>query len=75
MELRSAGAVGAGRLVHLGLHSVLHRGASQLPGRVALAIDPQLIAHLREKAVKGSIRGKQSFSSYFMFCLANFGII
>ena len=55
MELRSAGAVGAGRLVHLGLHSVLHRGASQLPGRVALAIDPQLIAHLREKAVKGSI--------------------
>ncbi|MBP3893968.1 MAG: DUF1727 domain-containing protein [Atopobiaceae bacterium] len=55
MELRSAGAVGAGRLVRLGLQSVLHRGASQLPGRVALAIDPQLIAHLREKAARGSI--------------------
>jgi len=55
VDLRSAGAVGAGRLVHLGLHDLLRRNASQLPGRVALAIDPNLIEHLRAKAVKGSI--------------------
>ena len=55
MRLISAAATGLGRLVHWGLTKVLHRNASQLPGRIALALDPQLIAHLRERAGKGSI--------------------
>lgn len=37
------------------LHDVLHRHASQFPGRVALGIDPNLIAHLRDKARMGSM--------------------
>ena len=41
--------------MHWGLHDVLRRNASQLPGRVALAIDPNLLEHLRARAVKGSI--------------------
>ena len=55
MTIRGAVATQAGRLVHWGLRTALHRSASQLPGRVALAIDPQLIGHLRAKAVKGSV--------------------
>lgn len=38
-----------------GLKSVLHRNASQLPGRVALALDAHIIASLREKLTQGSI--------------------
>jgi UDP-N-acetylmuramyl tripeptide synthase len=53
--VRSALAVGAGRLSHWGLHSVLHRSASQLPGRVALGIDPNLMGELAGKLRKGSI--------------------
>ncbi len=53
--MRSALAVGAGRLSHWGLHSVLHRSASQLPGRVALGIDPNLMGELAGKLRKGSI--------------------
>ncbi len=55
MGLRSAVASGAGRLVHWGLSAVLHRNASQLPGRIAMAIDPCIIEHLRAKASRGSI--------------------
>ena len=55
MRLISAAATSLGRLVHWGLTNVLHRNASQLPGRIALALDPQLIAHLRDRASKGSI--------------------
>lgn len=55
MTIRGAVATQAGRLVHWGLRRVLKRSASQLPGRVALALDPQLIEHLRAKAVKGSV--------------------
>ena len=53
--MRSALAVGAGRLAHWGLHGVLHRSASQLPGRVALGIDPNLMGELAGKLRKGSI--------------------
>ena len=53
--MRSALAVGAGRLAHWGLHGVLHRSASQLPGRVALGIDPNLMGELAGKIRKGSI--------------------
>lgn len=55
MRLISAAATSLGRLVHWGLMNVLHRSASQLPGRIALALDPQLIAHLRDEAAIGSI--------------------
>ena len=54
MGIRSSTANVAGRLVRWGLHDVLRKTASQLPGRVALAIDPNAIAHLRTK-VRGSI--------------------
>ncbi len=55
MGLRSAVATGAGRLTHWALGSVLHRSASQLPGRVALAIDPGLMGELAGKLRRGSI--------------------
>lgn len=41
--------------MHWGLHKVLQRNASQLPGRIALAIDPNILEHLRAKATQGSI--------------------
>ncbi len=37
------------------LRSVLHRSASTLPGRIALAIDPRLIGHLASACGRGSI--------------------
>ena len=43
MSLLSACAYLAGRFVYLCLHVLLKRSASQLPGRVALAISPQFI--------------------------------
>ena len=49
MGARTALATGLGRLAHWGLHDVLHRSASQLPGRVALAVDPHVIAGLAPK--------------------------
>lgn len=55
MGIRSSAAVMAGRVAHAVLHDVFHRAASQLPGRVALAIDPQVVAHLRRKVRVGSI--------------------
>lgn len=48
-------AAGAGYLTGWGLRNVAHRSGSQLPGRVALVIDPQIIAHLRSRATRGSI--------------------
>ena len=55
MNVRSVVAMMAGRMVHAVLHGVLHRAASQLPGRVALAVDPQVVAHLRRKLQAGSV--------------------
>lgn len=55
MGVRSIVATTAGRAVHAILHGLLHRAASQLPGRVALAIDPQVVAHLRRKVRAGSV--------------------
>ena len=55
MGIRSMAAMAAGRAVHAVLHGVLHRHASQLPGRVALAIDPQVVSHLRSKVRAGSV--------------------
>lgn len=55
MGLRNSCAVGLGRLASWGLRRVLHRSASQMPGRVALAIDPNAIAHLAPKLSQGAI--------------------
>ena len=55
MGVRSIVATTAGRAVHAILHGLLHRAGSQLPGRMALAIDPQVVAHLRHKARAGSV--------------------
>ena len=48
-------AIGLGRLTRWGLHTVARRPASQLPGRVALAIDPNVIGELASKLRRGSI--------------------
>lgn len=55
MKVRSAIACAAGKLTYLVLHKALKRDASQLPGRVCLAIDPKALAHLRDKASQGSM--------------------
>ena len=55
MGASKALAVGLGRLTHWGLRTLLRRPASQLPGRVALAIDRHAIADLAPKLRKGSI--------------------
>lgn len=52
---RTLFAVAAGRLTRLVPHDMLRRNASQLPGRVALALDPQVIGHLRPKMRAGSL--------------------
>ena len=54
-RLRSHLAAVCGRLTQLLLHDVLRRAGSQLPGRVALGLDPQVVAHLRKKLQRGSV--------------------
>ena len=54
-RIRTGAAVAAGRSARWVLHNVLHRGAMQLPGLIGLTIDPELVAHLRTKATRGSI--------------------
>ena len=55
MGVRTGLAIGAGRLASWGLRRVLRRNASQLPGRIALALDPQLLTSLRDKLACGSV--------------------
>ncbi len=55
MGLRSSVAIGSGRACAWALKNVFHRNASTLPGRVALALDPQVLAHVGTRPVKGSI--------------------
>lgn len=55
MGLRSILATTSGSFVRWGLKNVAHRNASQLPGRVALAIDPTIISELARQLDKGSI--------------------
>ena len=55
MSVAKRVAIGLGRLTRWGLHNVARRPASQLPGRVALAIDPDVIGELAGKLRKGSI--------------------
>ena len=54
MGARSLLAQGLGRLTAAGLH-LAGRSASQLPGRVALAVDPHAIASLAPKLARGSL--------------------
>ncbi len=54
MSLRSSIARGAGRLTAGVLHAAGH-SASQLPGRVALALDPHAIADMAPKLSQGAI--------------------
>lgn len=55
MGLKGQLAQGLGRATSWGLRRVLRRSASQLPGRVALAVDPHLIGELARKLRRGSI--------------------
>lgn len=55
MGVRERFALAVGRFVRWGLHDVMHRNASQLPGRIALAIDPEFIAWRREAIERGSV--------------------
>ncbi len=55
MGVRTALARGMGLACGWGMRTVLRRGATTLPGRVALAIDPDLVVSLGEKPRCGSI--------------------
>lgn len=55
MGLRGSVAQGLGRAASWGLRTVLGRSASQLPGRVALTVDPHLIGELAHKLRRGSV--------------------
>ena len=55
MGLRGGLAQGLGGLTSWGLRTIARRNASQLPGRVALAVEPRLIGQLARGLRKGSI--------------------
>lgn len=55
VSLRSSAAVQVGRAATWGLQHVLHRSASQLPGRIALTLDPHLIRTLAGHLSQGSV--------------------
>lgn len=55
MGVRTAVARAVGLATSWGMRNVLHRSATTLPGRVGLALDPQLVGNLAPKLGKGSI--------------------
>jgi UDP-N-acetylmuramyl tripeptide synthase len=55
MRLRSSFAVLLARAVSWGERHILHVGASAMPGRFALRIDPMVLGQLAKKLHKGSI--------------------
>ncbi len=55
MGLRSAVATGVGRVSAWGQRSLLHRSGSQLPGRIALTLDPWLLGELGARLKKCAI--------------------
>ncbi|MCH3968120.1 MAG: MurT ligase domain-containing protein [Atopobiaceae bacterium] len=55
MGLRTQLATGSGRLVRWGLRSVAHRAGSQLPGRLAVSLDPHVIGELSSGILQGSV--------------------
>ena len=55
MEVRAAAAKCLAAPVRFGLKRVLHRAGENLPGKLALYLDPQLIRHLSPSLTCGSI--------------------
>lgn len=55
MSIKSSVARGLASSVSWGLKTLAHRNASQLPGRVALAIEPRMIEELSHKLTHGSV--------------------
>ncbi len=55
MGIRANAAQAASGIVRWGLRHIAHRPAANLPGSVGLAIDPHLIADLRDRMRAGSI--------------------
>lgn len=55
MSLRFSLAKAAGSVSTWGLRHVAHRPAANLPGKIALAIDPALLDELRGKCTQGSV--------------------
>lgn len=55
MGLRFTAARAVSGVSTWGLKNVLHRPAANFPGKMALYVDPQLIAHLRGKLDRGSV--------------------
>ena len=55
MGLRFTAARAVSGVSTWGLKNVFHRPAANFPGKMALYVDPQLIAHLRGKLERGSV--------------------
>lgn len=55
MGLRFILAKAVGAMLTVGLRDVLHRPAANMPGKIALYVDPRLIADLRGRMREGSI--------------------
>lgn len=55
MSLRFSLAKAAGAVSTWGLRHVAHRPAANLPGKIALVIDPSLLDELRGKCTQGSV--------------------
>ena len=55
MGLRLAAAKATGAVLTFGLHDVLRRPAANMPGKIALYVDPHLIGDLRGKLRRGSV--------------------
>ena len=55
MSLRFSLAKAAGAVSTWGLRHVAHRPAANLPGKIALKIDPSLLDELRGKCTQGSV--------------------
>lgn len=68
MSLKTGVAQATSAVLTWGLRHVAHRPAANLPGDVALKIDPDIVAHLRGKVTEGSVmvvgtNGKTSVSN------------
>ncbi|MGN0302514.1 MAG: MurT ligase domain-containing protein [Anaerotardibacter sp.] len=55
MGLRKTGAQLVGAALTWGLQTIVHSPASNLPGKVAMKVDPQLISHLVPSLKEGSV--------------------
>ncbi|MDO4290176.1 MAG: MurT ligase domain-containing protein [Eggerthellaceae bacterium] len=55
MGLQFGLAKGVSATLTWGLRNIFHRPAANTPGKIALYVDPQLIAHLRPRLGEGSI--------------------